>query len=425
MIELFGGDQVTAYEFLARGSRPDLLAMGIDAAVHSGRLDDAAALGRRIAAFPGYARFGRWLAEMVADVPPEATPWQILDAAPPEVRDSGAHRWLLPMAMSLRGAHLEQAREFGLTACEDLRVRGMLAIYPIMLAWLAEVELRIGRWDEARVHAEEGLHAARDIGHQARIADFESLLALLAAGRGDETACLRHAQPAPMRNRLAEATARWAIGLMHLTRGDNELAAEHLTDLPHEHVRRTAMADTVEALVRLGHTEEATRLTTALDQELSEHAAPWLRALLHRCQALLSDDEKAFQLALDGGLPFDRARTALLYGQWLRRERRIKEARTILRRCHDLFAELGAQPWAERAGAEVRACGGTIAPHGVLTPREREIAHLAATGLSNREIGARLYLSHRTVGYHLHKIFPKLGVANRAQLRGLTWEPAG
>jgi hypothetical protein len=280
MVELYGGDQVTAYEFLARCPTPDLLVMGIDAAIHAGRLNDAAALGRRIGEFAGYERYGRWLAEAVGDVPPDATPWQILDQAPPQVRDSGAHRWLLPMAISLRGRHLEQAREFALTACEDLRVRGTLAIYPVMLAWLAEVELRIGLWDDARQHAEEGLHAARDVAHPVRTADIQSVLALIAAARGDDRACSDHANAAlrcPLRNELATAQATWALGQMCLAQGNHERAAEHLTGLRHEHVRRTALADTVEALVRLGDIEDATRLTVTYGQSM-EDTAPWLRA---------------------------------------------------------------------------------------------------------------------------------------------------
>jgi DNA-binding CsgD family transcriptional regulator len=135
---------------------------------------------------------------------------------------------------------------------------------------------------------------------------------------------------------------------------------------------------------------------------------------------LLSGEEKEFRQALEDGLPFDRARAALSYGQWLRRERRIKEARAVLRLGHEEFDRLGARPWASCAATELRACGGATAPEGELTTQEHEIARLAATGLSNREIGQRLYLSHRTVGYHLHKIFRKLGVVNRGQLRDRT-----
>ena len=125
----------------------------------------------------------------------------------------------------------------------------------------------------------------------------------------------------------------------------------------------------------------------------------------------------------DGAHQFERARTDLLHGEWLRRARRRSEARGPLRAAADAFAELGALPWAERARAELRATGETRAAPGPapdllaeLTPQELQVVRLAATGLSNRDIAAQLFLSPRTVGYHLYKAFPKLGVASRAQL---------
>jgi DNA-binding CsgD family transcriptional regulator len=129
---------------------------------------------------------------------------------------------------------------------------------------------------------------------------------------------------------------------------------------------------------------------------------------------------------MDGTHPFERARTDLLHGEWLRRARRRSEARGPLRAAADAFGELGATPWAERARAELRATGETrststmtgAAPDqfAELTPQELQVVRLAAAGLSNRDIGAQLFLSPRTVGYHLYKAFPKLGVASRAQL---------
>jgi DNA-binding NarL/FixJ family response regulator len=123
------------------------------------------------------------------------------------------------------------------------------------------------------------------------------------------------------------------------------------------------------------------------------------------------------------------ARTQLDYGQWLRRERRVSEARDQLAAALHLFDEHGATPWAERAAAELRAAG--VAPARTrrtsgaaaaetLTPQELQIARLAAEGLTNKEIADRLYLSHRTVGAHLYRVFPKLGITNRAQLRDTT-----
>ena len=111
----------------------------------------------------------------------------------------------------------------------------------------------------------------------------------------------------------------------------------------------------------------------------------------------------------------------LEYGAWLRRQRRLAESRTPLRVARETFDALGAVPWGERARQELTATGETSRKRTVgawdqLTPQELQIAQMAAEGLSNREIGERLYLSHRTVGSHLYRIFPKLGVTTRAQL---------
>jgi DNA-binding CsgD family transcriptional regulator len=156
-------------------------------------------------------------------------------------------------------------------------------------------------------------------------------------------------------------------------------------------------------------------------------ASPILRAGLACAKPLLADDEQAdaqFEaaLALDlSGWPFLRARTNLNYGEWLRRQRRIGESRRSLRTAAELFGALGASRWNERALQELRATGETVVRRGPdtrdeLTPQELQIAELAATGLSNREIGARLFLSHRTISSHLYRIFPKLGITSRAQL---------
>ena len=121
--------------------------------------------------------------------------------------------------------------------------------------------------------------------------------------------------------------------------------------------------------------------------------------------------------------PFDLARVRLAYGERLRRARSARAARAELTAAHDAFQRLGARPWARRAAAELRATGqapaatstnGSAEP---LTPQEHEIASLAAAGLTNKQIGERLYLSHRTVSGHLYRIFPKLGITTRAALR--------
>jgi len=153
---------------------------------------------------------------------------------------------------------------------------------------------------------------------------------------------------------------------------------------------------------------------------------PARQALLARCEALLGarDADEAFGEAIAAAAalpPLQRARTELLYGEWLRRERRRIDARGHLRTALESFRTLGAAPWAERAEAELRATGETARKHDVsaaeqLTPQELQVAGLVAEGLTNKEIAAQLFLSPRTVDYHLRKVFTKLGIASRAEL---------
>ena len=150
------------------------------------------------------------------------------------------------------------------------------------------------------------------------------------------------------------------------------------------------------------------------------------RALLTRCQAILGGHsaEEAFNDAIERAEalpPFERARTELLYGEWLRRERRRQDARVHLRRALETFRSLGTAPFAERAEAELRATGETARKRDPstldeLTPQELQIAGLVAQGLTNPEIAAQLFLSPRTIDYHLHKVFSKLGIASRTEL---------
>ena len=119
--------------------------------------------------------------------------------------------------------------------------------------------------------------------------------------------------------------------------------------------------------------------------------------------------------------PFLQARTELLYGEWLRRERQKREARRHLRRAADLFHQVGVPPWEERAEAELRATGETARRRDPstldqLTPQELQIAGLVASGMTNRQIAAQLYLSPRTIDYHLRKVFSKLGLSSRTEL---------
>jgi DNA-binding NarL/FixJ family response regulator len=128
--------------------------------------------------------------------------------------------------------------------------------------------------------------------------------------------------------------------------------------------------------------------------------------------------------------PFQRARIQLAYGQWLRRHRSVAESRDVLRSARDSFDALGCAPWGEQARRELRASGERSRrrlpeARDQLTAQELQIAQLAAEGLSNREIGARLFLSHRTVGTHLYRVFPKLGITSRGELNTALAPAAG
>jgi DNA-binding CsgD family transcriptional regulator len=187
--------------------------------------------------------------------------------------------------------------------------------------------------------------------------------------------------------------------------------------------------DLVESAVRTGRDAEAAAHVAAMQDLDLAALSPRLALVVGGSAAMAAPDETAlalFEAAL--ALPgierwqFDLARVRLAYGERLRRHRAIVEARVQLNGALEAFERIGARPWVDRAAAELRATGQTK-PHAGddvldrLTPQEFEIITLAASGLTNKQIGKRLYLSHRTVGGHLHRAFPKLGVATRAGLR--------
>ena len=186
--------------------------------------------------------------------------------------------------------------------------------------------------------------------------------------------------------------------------------------------------DLVEAAVRTGRHQQARDHVAAARDAGLDALSPRLRMLMHAASALAADDDRhpgfGDAIAVEGAArwPFDLARIQLYYGERLRRGQERVRARHHLALAAETFLRLGAAPWADRASQELRACGRPAdaarppAPAG-LTPQQREIALLAAAGLSNKQIGERLFLSPRTVSTHLYQLFPKLGVTSRAALR--------
>ncbi|MGW6729704.1 AAA family ATPase [Nocardia sp. NPDC055029] len=320
----------------------------------------------------------------------------------------------------------------------ESREQGRIALLAPLLFFRSEAALFGGRPSESRVAAEEGLRIAEDIGQPQWISQITAFLAYLAAVRGDEHSCRVHAWHAVAEEfggaqSVGAPWAHAALALFELGRGRLEQARtelEHMTVEPARHhvSGLRTLVDQIEVATRLGATDQATEALARLTAWSARAGQDWIAALAARGSALLADGPEAephFLAALAGNRPFDEARTRLLYGEWLRREKRKVDARGQLEQALDLFDRLDATPWAERTRTELAALGVGVGaktsagPLSVLTPQETQIVRLAAQGLSNREIAARLVLSHRTVGHHLYKAYPKLGVLSRGELSRL------
>jgi DNA-binding CsgD family transcriptional regulator len=187
------------------------------------------------------------------------------------------------------------------------------------------------------------------------------------------------------------------------------------------------IADLAQAAVHIDRLDAARERVAQVEQIAGGRPGAWIALALGHARALVAGPAEAgkrFDEALASDLtrwPFQRARIQLAYGQWLRRQRRVAESRTVLRAARDTFDTLGCQRWSEHARRELRASGERSrrrfpAARDQLTAQELQIAQLAAEGLSNREIGQRLYLSHRTISTHLYRVFPKLGITSRGEL---------
>ena len=188
-----------------------------------------------------------------------------------------------------------------------------------------------------------------------------------------------------------------------------------------------ALVELIEAAVRSdGQPEEAAAALDRLSERTRASGTEWALGIEARCRALLSDDESLYRESVErlarSRAVVELARSRLLYGEWLRRENRRVDAREQLRAAHEMFSRMGAAAFAERARRELAATGETVRKRTVetvdeLTTQEAQVARLAAQGRTNPEIGAQLFISPRTVEYHLHKIFPKLGISSRRELR--------
>ncbi len=338
---------------------------------------------------------------------------------------------------ALQVGAFDLAARFSAAAAPGLRAQGRLGALPRALAVLAWSRVRLGDLAGAVPAAAEAARFARETGQPFMYGLATAVQAEIAALRGDHKQAKTLAGEAE-RTGLA-AGARPVLVTVQLTRGLTNLSEGRFEDAfadlrrpldPADPsyqlaLRAYCVAELAEAAVRAGRTDDLRDVLAEL--ECLDSPSPALHIGLRYARAVLdpSDDRFAEALGADlRGWPAERGRVHLAFGEWLRRQRRVVESRTHLRTARETFDALGMTAWAERARRELRGAGESSPNRGPdarekLTPHELSIAQLAAEGLTNREIGQRLYLSHRTVGTHLHRIFPKLGVSSRADLAGM------
>jgi len=334
-----------------------------------------------------------------------------------------------------RAGHLGDGLRFASRAVEIARERGLVSTLPLALAVEASQLVGRGQFDLAYASAQESQRLVSDLGHP--VAWSLADLATIDAVRGNEQQSREHADEAQavaassgarlLGRRTARALALLDLGLGRPSPALDRLLGSVLDMRPEsDYVFVLGVPDAVEAAVRSQRLDD---VVPHLDRYRECFAPSCNRArlaLLARCEALADevDAERHFGDAVelsDALSPFDRARTELLYGEWLRRQRRRTDARPRLRTALDQFAQLGARPWETRARSELRASGETArrrdpSTRDQLTPQELQIARLVAGGMSNPEVAGQLFLSPRTIDYHLRKVFAKLEITSRAEL---------
>ncbi|WP_426516705.1 helix-turn-helix transcriptional regulator [Diaminobutyricibacter sp. McL0618] len=324
---------------------------------------------------------------------------------------------------------------------EHGRAGGAIASAIKAFALLGFDGLHNGDWDETLRLAEEGIALTARYNYRLLGGFLQYDQAMIAAARGDRDLVNSLAGDligwaAPNRIEFVVQLAAHAKSLAALGNGEYETAYRHALQIcspgtvaSYKPAALWVLLDLVESAVRSGRLDEARAHVVDIEAANVAAISPRLALITAGAIALISPDtafREAYESALAapdvGRWPFAQARIRLAYGERLRRAKATTEARAVLIEALDAFERLGAVPWATRTRAELRASG--LAPNRTdpgaitdLTPQQREIAELAAAGLSNKQIGERLFLSPRTVGAHLYQLFPKLGITSRAALR--------
>jgi DNA-binding CsgD family transcriptional regulator len=318
---------------------------------------------------------------------------------------------------------------------QQARADGALIVLQVVLLARAKAELRAGRFTVAEMTFDEVVDITGVIGGLPEF--YEMLKCELYAWRGQEREARASAAPlreaaAAIGSAAAVMIADLAVATMELGAGryaDALRAVEPMADDNLPGWTCLALPIAVEAAVRSGDVERASGYLSKVRAHTTASDTTWARGQLARCAALLADDSEAEALHLDAirllestSVITEAWQAKLAYGEWLRRQNRRVDARAQLRGAYDWFSEIGAEGFAARARAELEATGEHVSSRSVetrtdLTPQEAQAARLAASGATNAEIATQMYISANTVDYHLRKVYRKLGVSSRRELR--------
>ena len=345
--------------------------------------------------------------------------------------------WLAFGPMWLREA--DASRDLIGRALEQARAEAAIGVLATLLPYVARDQATSDQWQEAEATFDEAIRLARETGQRTELAVSLAGLACLEARQGREHTCREHAAEASalctdLGMGVHGAWTMQALGDLELGLGRPAAALEHHRAQA-DALRSRGIADAdlspapelAEAHLRLGHKNDAASIAAEFMARATAKGQPWALARAARCRGLLADTEdwEAFEEALahHSRTPdaFETGRTRLAYGARLRRARKRVRARQELRAAYEIFNHLGAKPWADQASAELAATGETARRRDVstldeLTPQELQIAKLLANGRTTREAAAAIFLSPKTIEYHLRHVYQKLGIRSREEL---------
>jgi len=371
----------------------------------------------------------------------------LFDTIPRDSRDA-----LLVTCAGMVGLFLREAeagRELFARALEQARTQAPTAALPEVLLMLARDAAATDRWPFARANYEESVRVGRETTQFVVVAGALAGLAWLDALEGREQECALHAAEAlelsaQYQMGFYRAWPMIALGQLELALGRPERALEHfesclefLESISISDPDLSPAPDIVDVLVRMGRHDHARRVAAAYHASADAKGQPFALARAARATALVAGDA-SYQSAFDAALRphedtpdvFERARTHLYYGERLRRNRKRVAARHHLRAALQAFDQLGAAPWADRALSELQATGESArvrddTSRRQLTPQELQVGLALAEGRTTRETAARLFLSPKTVEYHLRHVYDKLEIRSREELRSKLLGRAG